>query len=170
MCSQTVKCQSGGNCTNQLDAKLLTIEASHANGTSRLSFQQEIQRARRMVSPNPGISGAHHSMTTAASNIQSIRHSHLHVGRRIHGFPCTNCNRMFSSITNYKKHFGRVHLEVKPFKCKLCRKGFTTKASADNHFKALHFMEFLQETKAKAATASTQMSLPSTPPSTTRAT
>jgi len=34
----------------------------------------------------------------------------------------------------------------------------------DNHFKALHFMEFLQETKAKAAAANKQMTLPAMSP------
>lgn len=41
-----------------------------------------------------------------------------------------------------------------------------TKQNLQNHFKAIHFVEFLQEIKAKTAAASKQMPLPLVPPTT----
>jgi uncharacterized Zn-finger protein len=73
---------------------------------------------------------------------------------------------MSSSRRKYRNHSGKVHLKDKPFKCKRCGKGLMTKQNLQNHFKALHFLEFLQETKAKTTTASKQMPLPATPPTT----
>jgi hypothetical protein len=166
MCPQGSMSQPD-DCANRSDTNLLTIKASHASeNRTRLDFQQEINTMRTRTSPAPFHDRIDHSLTGTYFNSQR-NHAHTHARRRSHlGIPCPEHNRMSSSRRKYGNKSGNVHLKDKPFKCKRCGKGLMTKQNLQNHFKAIHFLEFLQDTKAKTAAASKQMPLPAAPPTT----
>ena len=50
---------------------------------------------------------------------------------------CFICYKTFRDKFNLKRHI-RYHTGEKPFKCPICRRGFTEKASMQKHYVVIH--------------------------------
>ena len=49
-------------------------------------------------------------------------------------FECKICHKKMRQLCNFKSHL-RVHLNLKPFKCPTCGKGFATRSNCNHHMK-----------------------------------
>ena len=49
-------------------------------------------------------------------------------------FECKICHKQMRQLCNFKSHL-RVHLNLKPFKCSTCGKGFATRSNCNHHMK-----------------------------------
>ena len=50
-------------------------------------------------------------------------------------FECTTCNAVFKSFYNATRHFETVHEKIKPYKCAVCQRCFSTKQVLMRHAK-----------------------------------
>ncbi|KAG9492796.1 hypothetical protein GDO78_000998 [Eleutherodactylus coqui] len=113
----------GGHPTEETEAILNFLTASHHRGRRRSSYKSRAVQADQIYATMPTIMGVLGGWGEEV--IPSMR------------FKCPFCSHMVKRKTDLKRHL-RSHTGERPYPCKACGKRFTRMEHMRNHFRTIH--------------------------------
>lgn len=115
-----------------------TTTCTICNKEYKTNLNLRIHRKRRHLNPHFPCSQCTRVFINKDSYERHVKQKHETDPKEIRGKICDTCGKVFTTCSNFKKHFNEVHVGIKNVKCDFCDKKFVDKHRKKQHIKFTH--------------------------------